>query len=108
MTRRPGSISASLDISERLGDQAGMATCYSNLGNLEAARGGSTATAIARHVKALVIRLHLGVPEAQINLGRLSAFRRELGVGPFTSLLAQAVGDTELTEAITSRLDQWD
>ena len=98
----------SLDINERLGDQAGLATSYSQLGILETDRGGSTATAIAWHVKALVIRLHLGVPQARIDLRRLSALRRELGVGPFTSLLAETVGDTELAETVTSWLDQWD
>ena len=61
----------------RLGDQAGVARSISQLGILETDRGGSTATAL----------------------------RRELGVGPFTSLLAD---DTELAEAVTSMLDQWD
>jgi tetratricopeptide (TPR) repeat protein len=98
----------SLDINERLGDQAGQALSYSQFAILETDRGGSTATAIAWHVRALVIRIHLGVPRAQTDLSRLSALRRELGVGPFTSLLAEAVGDTELTGTVTSWLDQWD
>jgi len=42
------------------------------------------------------------------NLRRLSAFRRELGTGPFTSTLAETVSDTELAETVTSWLDQWD
>jgi hypothetical protein len=41
-------------------------------------------------------------------LRRLSALRRELGIGPFTSLLAETVGDTELAEAITARINEWD
>ena len=98
----------SLDISERLGDQAGMATTYSQLGNLGADRGGPAAAVIAWHVRALSIRLQLGVPEAVNNLRRLAAYRRELGIEPFTGLLAQAAGDTELAETITSLLDQVD
>jgi tetratricopeptide (TPR) repeat protein len=98
----------SLEIDDRLGNQMGMAISFSQLGILETDRGGSTATAIAWHVKALVIRLQLGVPQAQIDLTRLSELRRELGVGPFTSLLAEAVGDTELQETVISWLDEWD
>jgi tetratricopeptide (TPR) repeat protein len=98
----------SLDIEGRLGNQVGMATSYSQLGNLELERGGSTTTTIALHVRALVIRLRLGIPQARNNLLRLSALRRELGVGPFTSVLSATVGDTEAAEAITSLLDQWD
>jgi len=41
-------------------------------------------------------------------LTRLSDLRRQLDVGPFASLLAEAVDDTELAEAITSLLDEWD
>jgi len=97
-----------LDINERLGDQAGIATSYSQLGNLEEERGGSLAAAVTWHARALVIRLRLGVLEARNNLRRLAAYRRELGTGPFTSLLTQAAGSTNLTETITSLLDQLD
>ena len=97
-----------LDISERLGDQAAMAAAYSQLGNLEVERGGSVITAVTWHVKALAIRLRLGIPQAVNNLRRLSAYRRELGPEPFTGLLAQAAGDTHLTETITSLLNQVD
>ena len=61
----------SLDINERLGNQAGMATSYSQLGILEADRGGPATAVIAWHVKALAIRLQLGVPQAVIDLRRL-------------------------------------
>ena len=46
--------------------------------------------------------------EAGNNLRRLAAYRRELGTEPFTSLLTQAAGDTDLAETITSLLDQLD
>ena len=98
----------SLDINERVGDQGGQANTYSQLGILEIDRGGSTATAVGWHIRALVIRLHLSDPKARIDLRRLCALRRELGVGPFVGLLAEAVGDTEVAEAIISLLDQWD
>jgi tetratricopeptide (TPR) repeat protein len=98
----------SLDINERLGNQAGMATSYSQLANLGADRGGPAAAVIAWHVRALAIRLQLGVPQAVNNLRRLAACRRELGAEPFTGLLAQAAGDTKLAETITSLLDQVD
>ena len=98
----------SLDISERLGDQAGMATSYSQLGILEKDRGGPSAAAITWHVKALAIRLRLGAPQAVIDLRRLAAYRSGTGAGPFTSILAQAAGSTDLAEAITALLDQLD
>jgi tetratricopeptide (TPR) repeat protein len=98
----------SLDIEERLGNQAGIAISYSQLGNLEEERGGSLAAAVTWHVRALVIRLRLGVPQPDNNLRRLAAYRRELGAGPFTSLLTQVAGGTDLAETITSLLGQLD
>ena len=85
-----------------------MATSYSQLGILENERGGPATAAVTWHVKALAIRLRLGVPQAVNNLRRLAAYRRELGPEPFTGLLAQAAGDTDLAETITSLLDQVD
>ena len=97
-----------LDIFERIGDQAGMASSYSQLGILEKERGGSITEAIKWHIKALVIRLGLGVPQARNNLRYLATHRRELGAEPFTSLMTQAAGDTDLAEAVTSLLDELD
>jgi tetratricopeptide (TPR) repeat protein len=98
----------SLDINEQLGDQAGTATSYSQLGNLEIECGGPIAAAATWHIKALVIRLRLGVPQAVYNLRRLAACRGELGAEPFTSLLTQAASDTDLAETIASLLDELD
>ena len=98
----------SLDIRERLGDQAGMALSYSQMGNLEEDRGGPMTAATTWHVKALAIRLRLGVPQAVNNLRRLAAYRGEVGPEQFIGLLAQAGGDTRLTETITSLLDELD
>jgi tetratricopeptide (TPR) repeat protein len=96
----------SLDIEERIGNQAGMATTCSQLGILEAEQGGSAALAIDWDVKALAIRLRLGVPQAVNNLRRLPAQRRDLGPEPFTGLLTQAAGNISLAETILSLLDQ--
>jgi tetratricopeptide (TPR) repeat protein len=98
----------SLDIDEGIGDQPGMASSYSQLGILEKERGGSITAAVTRHVRALAIRLRLGVPQAAIDLRHLAAHRRELGAEPFTRLLSQAVGNTDLADTITSLLDQVD
>jgi tetratricopeptide (TPR) repeat protein len=97
-----------LDIRERLGDQAGIAASYGQFGNLEHDRGGSAAVAIAWHVRALAIRLRLGVPQAVNNLSGLGAYRRDLGAEPFASLLAEATDDADLVEVINSQLDQLD
>jgi len=98
----------SLDIDERIGNQAGMATSYSQLGDLEEDRGEPTTAVIAWHVRALVIRLRLGAPQAGYDLSRLSHCRRELGKESFSSALLEIVGDAESTETITSMLDQFD
>jgi tetratricopeptide (TPR) repeat protein len=97
-----------LDIKERLGDQAGMASSYSQLGNLEEDRGGSITAAVTWHVRALAIRLRLGIPQAVLDLRRIAAHRRKLGAGPFSRLLTQAASDTGLADTITSLLDQVD
>jgi tetratricopeptide (TPR) repeat protein len=98
----------SLDISERLGDQVGAARTYSQLGILENDHGGSIAGAVTWHVRALAIRLGLGVPQAGIDLHRLAAHRQELAAEQFTPLLTQAAGSTELADTISSLLDQVD
>ena len=98
----------SLDIFERLGDQVGIATCYNNLGSLEKKRGGSITAAVTWHVRALAIRLRLGVPQAGADLRHLAAHRSELGAEAFTRLLTQAADNADLAETITSLLDQVD
>ena len=103
-----GLYQRALDIKERLGNQLGMATTYSQLGNLEDERSGSIDAAIAWHVKALVIRLGLGVPQARNNLRRLAAYRRERGAEPFARLLIRTADDADLAETITSLLDRLD
>jgi hypothetical protein len=72
----------SLDLNERLGNQAGMATTYSQLGSLEAERGGDAGLAISWQLKALTFRLRVGAPQGMNNLRRLAAYRGELGLEP--------------------------
>jgi hypothetical protein len=47
-------------------------------------------------------------PQAGIDLRRLAEHRRELGAGPFTRLLTQAAGNTDLADTVTSLLDEVD
>jgi len=78
----------SLEIEARLGDQAGLAATYSQVGLLEAERpDGSAAAAVGWHVKALLIRLRLGTPQAVYALRRLAVHRRELGSGSLACCL---------------------
>jgi tetratricopeptide (TPR) repeat protein len=101
-------VTRTLDIRERLGDQVGIARSCHNLGVLETGRGGPAAAAITWHVRALVIRLQLGVPEAANDLSCLAAYRGELGARRFRKILTGAAGHRDLAESITSLLDQVD
>ena len=60
------------------------------------------------HIRALTIRLGLGVPDAVIDLRKLAAYRRELGNGTFGHLIAQTGSDPELTSILGPLLDQVD
>jgi integrase/recombinase XerD len=71
-------------------------------------RDGPVSTAVTWHVMALAIRLRLRVPQAMDDLRRLAAHRRQLGPESFTGLLTQAADDADLTETLTSLLDQLD
>ena len=59
MRKPPAEYQPSLDISERLGDQASIGLHVHRLAMLEADRGGPDTAVIAWHVKALAIRLGL-------------------------------------------------
>jgi len=98
----------SLDIDERLGDQTGLATTYSQMGVLARDRGGPADQAIALHMRALAIRLRLAVPEAVFDLRNLAAYRHELGDGTFGHMITQTGSDPELTSMLGSLLDQVD
>ena len=93
-----------LDINERLGNQAGIATSYAALGNLSWERSLSD-KAIAWHVRALGIRLGIGAPQVLNNLRALSEYRDQLGTKQFQGILAQVAG-AETAEAVVGYLGQ--
>ena len=96
----------SLEISERLSNLAGMAASYSQLGIL-VAEVGSPSEAISWHVRALTLRLRLGVPQMSIDLGRLAELRRGLGPERFTEILARLLDD-ENRASLNDLLDQFE
>jgi len=98
----------SLGINERLGNQVDMANTYQQLGALEKESGGALSSAIKWQVGALLIRIRLRVPGAMSNLRYLADYRHELGREAFTRMLAQAVGNSDLTSQITQLIDQAD
>jgi hypothetical protein len=93
-----------LEINERLGDQAGLATSYHQLGTLETARG-SAAAAIDWYVKAFIIRARLDNPQRTDDLRAIAAERHRLGTEEFVRLLTQAAGLDDALR-IASDLDQ--
>ena len=107
-TRPPASTSAPSTSTSGSATRPAWPAATASSAILDADRDAPAAAVIAWHVKALAIRLQLGVPQAVIDLRRLAAHRRELGAEPFTGLLAQATDDTDLADTITSLLDQVD
>ena len=97
-----------LDVNERLGNEAGAARGYSQLGNLEADRGGQPTAVIAWAVKAMLTWFQLGVLPVVDNVSRLCDCRREMGGEAFADALLHIAGNTEATEMITFLLDQFD
>jgi hypothetical protein len=85
---------------------AGLASGYSQMGTLEAERGGDLQQGITWHLKALAIRLQLRSPQALINLRALAAHRTSLGTELFDRQLNQAAGGSGPAETITALIDQ--
>ena len=63
---------------------------------------------MALHMRALAIRLHLGVPNAVFDLRSLAAYRRKLGDDAFNHLISQTGSDPQLTSALGPLLDEVD
>jgi tetratricopeptide (TPR) repeat protein len=93
-----------LDINERIGNQAGIATTYSALGLLETGRD-AVGIAITWHVKAIAIKLRLGLPGARDDLRQLAEHRAALGPDRFVRLLTDAAGHQQ-AEAIDDLLNE--
>ena len=60
---------------------------------------------IALHMRALAIRLRLGIPQAVIDLRSLATYRRELGHGTFGHLISSTGSDPELISALGQLLE---
>lgn len=78
----------SLLIKEELGNRAGMAKSYSNIGALFTERG-EPAEAIPLNLRGLAIHLELGSPGVRINLHWLRRQREQLGDERFRAILSE-------------------
>jgi tetratricopeptide (TPR) repeat protein len=87
----------SLQINERLGNQSGMATSWSNLGDL-AAQGQRYAEAAVWHIRALLVRLSLQVPQATYDVHALTALREQMGNGAFVEAASAVLDDGQLAQ----------
>jgi tetratricopeptide (TPR) repeat protein len=96
----------SLTINERLGNQAGMATTWSQLGLLRAAQD-RLMEAISFHVQALVVRIQLGVPHAGIDVQQLVKLRTKLGSRSFDKAVGKALGAEDVARFL-DMLERYD
>jgi hypothetical protein len=71
------------------------------------AEHGDILKAILLHAKALMIRLRLKVPEALLDLSRLSDHRKALGQERFLLVLTNAT-EADEAAAVAALLDQFD
>ena len=94
----------SLEIDERLGNQAGLATSYGQLGILQTERGANP-QAIAYEIESLAIRLSIGSSNAAGNLGRLAKLRARLGSDSFLTVV-NGLLDEESTKNLIDLLDR--
>lgn len=93
-----------LAIDEQLGDRTAIATSLSRIGALLTI-AGQPADGLEWTVRSLTFAVGIGSQEASIDLHWLGRQRRELGDGPFQSLLRQHV-DEPTAQDITRVLDQ--
>ncbi|MBK6872786.1 MAG: tetratricopeptide repeat protein [Kineosporiaceae bacterium] len=94
----------SLTINERLGNQAGMAMSWSQFGILRTVQGRH-AESVPLHVRALAVRLGIGIPQARIDARALVELLTVMGPKVFASEVA-AVLDAESAENLMSLLDR--
>ncbi|MGH3898853.1 MAG: hypothetical protein ACRDTA_11510 [Pseudonocardiaceae bacterium] len=87
----------SLQILERLGDQVGMASGWSWLGDLAGERQ-QFADATVWYIRALLMRIHLQIPEVAYNVHALVALRVRIGSGDFVAAARTVVDETQLAE----------
>jgi tetratricopeptide (TPR) repeat protein len=94
----------SLEIDERLGNQAGMATSFSQLDNLFG-QLGVTNESLQLHARACLMRLRLQVPQVRKDLRAFARYRKELGVERFAGAF-DAVAGTGAASQLQALLDQ--
>jgi hypothetical protein len=93
-----------LEIRERIGDQAGIATSYSAMAVLSETLGNLD-QAVAYHVAALAIRLNIGTATAR-DVQQLTRLRRILGSDPFRAAALTSGLDEESASNLMNMLDQ--
>ena len=93
-----------LDIRERIGDQAGIATSYAALGILSET-AGKLDEAVAYCVSALAIRLRIGTATAR-DVQPLTGLRRQLGRDRFRAAAVASGLDEESAASLMTMLDQ--
>jgi tetratricopeptide (TPR) repeat protein len=94
----------SLETSERIGDQAGAATSYSELGDLSETVGNLD-EAVAYHVRAVTIRLRIGIATTG-DLQTLAGLRHRLGSDRFRAAALASGLDEESAGNLMEMLDQ--
>jgi tetratricopeptide (TPR) repeat protein len=94
----------SLEIKERLGDQAGMARSISQFGILWSVQEQHE-EAVPCHIQALLIRMRLDVPEVATDLRALLGLRKLLGGTRFDEIAAGSL-DAESLENLRKGLDE--
>jgi tetratricopeptide (TPR) repeat protein len=96
----------SLQIFEELGDLAGIASSSSQFGLLCSEQGRS-ADAVGLHVRALSLRLRLGVPQAGFDVRALAGLRARLGTQAFDGQAGKTLDEESLAN-LHSLLDTHD
>jgi hypothetical protein len=94
----------SLEISERIGNQAGIATSYAVMGGLSEAVGDLD-QAVAHRVGAFFIRLRIGIATAG-DVQPLAGLRRRLGRLRFRAAAMASGLDEESAARLMEMLDQ--
>ena len=95
----------SLTISERLGNQAGMATSISQMGILAAQRE-DLETATRYHLRALLSRAQLGIPQRAIDAAALRNLTKRLPPGRTAAIATEELGP-DTAQAVIDAISQF-
>jgi tetratricopeptide (TPR) repeat protein len=94
----------SLEIKEELGDRAGIALSYGQLGVL-LTETGPVEEAVQYNLSSFLFHLEVGAPQASINLHWLARQRALLGEERFRTLVSGRIGEQD-TAALLQMLDE--